>query len=95
MISLYPGIIEKEPTSDYGVYFPDLPGCISAGKTLNQAILMGQEALKLYTDFLIEKGKTLPPPTAKENVTWPDDEMVVRVEMFAVTVPDRVDYILA
>jgi predicted RNase H-like HicB family nuclease len=32
----YPAVIDKEPDSDFGVSFPDFPGCVSAGKTLDQ-----------------------------------------------------------
>ena len=40
----YIALIHKEADSDYGVSFPDLPGVISAGKTLDEARDMGAEA---------------------------------------------------
>ncbi len=33
----YPVLVHKDPESDYGVTVPDLPGCFSAGETLNEA----------------------------------------------------------
>ena len=95
MITYYPGLIEKEPTSDYGVYFPDLPGCISAGETLEEALVMGQEALSFYIEYLVEAGQILPPPTDKDKVTWPPDEQIIRVEMFRVELPDNATKIQA
>jgi len=38
----YIALIHKEPDSDYGVSFPDLPGCISAGLTLDEARAMAE-----------------------------------------------------
>ena len=33
----YIAVVHKEPASDYGVSFPDFPGCITAGKTIDEA----------------------------------------------------------
>ena len=33
----YVAIIPKDPDSDFGVSFPDFPGCITAGRTLDEA----------------------------------------------------------
>lgn len=54
------GIIHKEKTSDYGVSFPDFPGCISAGKTMQEAYEMGREALRGHIATMIEYGEVLP-----------------------------------
>jgi predicted RNase H-like HicB family nuclease len=63
----YIAIIHKDIGSDYGVSFPDFPGCISAGSTLDEARAMGQEALEAYTDFLQEEGQPLPAPMSLED----------------------------
>ena len=42
----YPAILRKTPDSDWGVEFPDVPGCISAGKTREEALVAAQEALQ-------------------------------------------------
>lgn len=44
----YIALIHKDANSDYGVSFPDFPGCISAGSTLEEARRMGAEALALH-----------------------------------------------
>ncbi len=54
------GIIHKEKTSDYGVSFPDFPGCISAGKTMQEAYEMGREALRGHIATMTEYGEVLP-----------------------------------
>ncbi len=64
----YIALIHKEPTSDYGVSFPDFPGCISAGVTLDEARAMGGEALTLHVEGMIEDGEQLPRPSSLEEI---------------------------
>ena len=63
----YIAIIHKDKDSDYGVSFPDFPGCISAGSTLDEARAMGQESLEVHTDFLQKEGQELPAPMSLED----------------------------
>ena len=58
----YPIVIHKDRDSDYGVAVPDLPGCFSAGSTIDEAIAMAQEAIELHLEGLIEDGQVLPEP---------------------------------
>ena len=55
--------IHKEPGSSYGVSVPDLPGCVSAGDTADQALLMAAEAIKLHLEGMLDDGLELPEPT--------------------------------
>jgi predicted RNase H-like HicB family nuclease len=64
----YIALIHIEPGSDYGVSFPDLPGVISAGKTLDEACDMGAEALALHLDGLMADGDAAPEPSSLEEV---------------------------
>ena len=52
MARTYTGLIHKDPDSDYGVSFPDLPGCITAGRTVEEAREMAAEALALHLGML-------------------------------------------
>jgi predicted RNase H-like HicB family nuclease len=56
----YFGLIHKEPTSCYGVSFPDVLGCISAGDTFEEALSNGKEALLAHLEFMMEDGDKLP-----------------------------------
>lgn len=67
MIKLYPALIHKDPGSDYGVSFPDFPGCISAGETVEEMRKMAQEALQLQIDEMIEDGDQIPAPASLEK----------------------------
>ena len=56
----YIALLRKDRNSDYGVEFPDLPGCISAGGTLEEARQMAAEALAAHVAFLREDGDEVP-----------------------------------
>ena len=51
--------------SNYSAYVPDLPGCISTGKTLEDAEANIKEAISLYIDTLREDGQPIPEPVTK------------------------------
>ena len=63
MTEYYPALIRKDAGSDFGVEFPDLPGCVTAGTTVDQALRLAQEALRFHVDGLLEDGAPVPQPT--------------------------------
>lgn len=58
----YPAIIEQGIDS-FGVYFPDLPGCVSAGRTVQEAALGAEEALQGHLAVMAEHGDPIPAPS--------------------------------
>ena len=85
----YIGLIRQDTDSDFGVDFPDFPGCISDGATLDEARHMAQEALELHVAGMIEDGEALPVPSSLEAIMAdPDNADAVA---FLVTVPEAVD----
>jgi predicted RNase H-like HicB family nuclease len=64
----YITIIHKDPGGDYGVSFPDFPGCISAGSTLEEARWMGVEALHFHIEGMMEDGDAIPEPSSLDQV---------------------------
>jgi predicted RNase H-like HicB family nuclease len=64
----YVALIHKEPDSDYGVSFPDFPGAVTAGTTLDDARAMAEEALAFHIDGMIEDGDPVPEPSTLEAV---------------------------
>jgi predicted RNase H-like HicB family nuclease len=64
----YIGFIHKVTDSDFGVSFPDLPGVVTAGSTLDEARDMAEEALALHIDGLVEDGEAIPEPSTLEQV---------------------------
>ena len=63
----YPVVIHKDRGSDYGVTVPDLPGCFSAGRTMDEALAMAREAIELHLEGLIEEGQAVPRPGTIED----------------------------
>jgi predicted RNase H-like HicB family nuclease len=64
----YIAYLHKDRDSDFGVSFPDFPGCVTAGKTLVQARRMAIEALALHIAGLIEDGDTVPAPSNLDSL---------------------------
>jgi predicted RNase H-like HicB family nuclease len=59
----YVAIIEEAgPDMAVGVWFPDLPGCTSAGDDIDEALRNAPEALQLYAEGVASEGHRLPPP---------------------------------
>jgi predicted RNase H-like HicB family nuclease len=56
----YPIFIHKDLNSDFGVIVPDLPGCFSAGKSIEQAIENAHEAIECHVEGLLLDGEPLP-----------------------------------
>jgi predicted RNase H-like HicB family nuclease len=69
----YIAIIHKDDDSDFGVSFPDFPGCITAGRTLDEAKDMAAEALAGHIEVMREDGETIPEPSALEKVMHSPD----------------------
>jgi predicted RNase H-like HicB family nuclease len=63
----YPVVIHKDKTSDYGVTVPDLPGCFSAGDTLEEALTNAVEAIECHLEGLLFDGEEIPPVQAIET----------------------------
>ncbi len=64
----YIGLIHKEATSDFGVSFPDFPGVVTAGTSLDDARSMAEEALALHVEGLTEDGDPIPEPSTLDDV---------------------------
>ena len=69
----YIALLRKERKSDYGVSFPDLPGCVTAGKTLEEARRFAAEALALHLQGLAEDGDEIPASSTLDEITRAED----------------------
>ncbi len=74
--------LRKDDGSDYGVEFPDVPGCVSAGRTVEEARTMAAEALAGHIAVLKESGLPVPVPSAMETLR--DDPRRGSAEMILV-----------
>ena len=64
----YIALIHKDADSDFGVSFPDFPGCVTTGKTLDEARAMAVEALAFHIEGMIEDGEDIPAPSSLDEV---------------------------
>ncbi len=65
----YPIAIEPgDDNTAYGVVVPDLPGCFSAGDTLDEAMSGAEEAIALWIDATIDAGNAIPTPSSLDAV---------------------------
>ena len=64
----YIALIHKDADSEYGVSFPDLPGCVTAGSTLDEARAMATEALAFHLEGLAADGDASPEPASLEAI---------------------------
>jgi predicted RNase H-like HicB family nuclease len=64
----YIAVIHKEKRSDYGVSFPDFPGCITAGRDIDEAKEMAYDALALHIKGMLQEGEEVPPPSKLEDI---------------------------
>ena len=100
----YPIVILKVMGSDYGVTVPDLPGCFSAGLSVDDALAMAREAIELHLEGLIEEGQPIPQPMpidkhrlnpAFHGGTWAlvriePSHLRINAKRVNVTIPERV-----
>jgi predicted RNase H-like HicB family nuclease len=83
----YIAIVHKDPKSDFGVSFPDFPGCITAGKNIDEAKDMAQEALCLHIQGMIGDGEKLHAPSKLEDI-MADPDFADAAAYLVVEVPD-------
>ena len=83
----YIAIVHKDPKSDFGVSFPDFPGCITAGKTIDEAKDMAKEALTLHIQGMREDGDDLPNPMKLETI-MDDSDFANAAAYLVIDVPD-------
>ena len=72
-MSRYFAILEKEPESLWGVYFPDLPGCVAAAETADLALTNAAAALREVAEDMAMAGRSLPSPRSIEDLRADSD----------------------
>lgn len=81
-IYIYAAVFEPCNEGGYSVYFPDLPGCITEGNDLREAMNMAKEALELHLWGMEDDNEPIPVPSAPEEI---------EVEKTCFTVPIEAD----
>lgn len=89
-MTAYIALLRKDGDSDYGVNFPDFPGCVTAGKDLEEARRMAGEALDLHIKGMKQDHDAVPEPSSLDVVmTDPDNRDGVAVLVEVATKPAK------
>jgi predicted RNase H-like HicB family nuclease len=72
-LSRFFAVLEKEPDGLWGVYFPDLPGCVAAAETADIAVDNAASALREVAEDLAGEGRSLPQPRTLEELHRDDE----------------------
>lgn len=87
----YIAMVHKDPDSDYGVSFPDLPGCITVGSTPEEAHEMAREALALHLEGLAADGHEIPPPGSADAALLHEDAFDAIALIVVEALPERTE----
>ena len=77
-MSRYPAFVDGAPGA-YGVAFPDLPGIVAMGETVDGALLHAEEALRDYMTETERDGSRVAEPSSIERVSPPEGTTVVGI----------------
>jgi len=77
---VYPAFFRRVPSGGFSIDFPDLPGCISAGNTVEEAMTMAREALSLHLYGLLEDKEAIPPASDLLQLTQEKAAFLTLVE---------------
>jgi len=73
---VYPAIFHANANGSFTITYPDLPGCISEGKSLENALYMAGSALTQWVQYLSDKSMDIPAPSALGDITPAEDEFI-------------------
>jgi predicted RNase H-like HicB family nuclease len=88
---IFPAIFEPGEKKGYTVSFPDLPGCITEGDTMEEALHMAKEALELHLYGMEEDEDEIPNPSRPEELKVPEKSFVSLVEVWMPVIRDKME----
>ncbi len=87
----YIALVHKDVDSDYGVSFPDLPGCITAGSTIEEARTMAAEVLALHLEGLAADSGAIPAPRSADAALAHEDAHDAIALLVVEALPERTE----
>ena len=73
---VYPAIFHTNEDGSFTVTYPDLPGCITEGKSLANAMYMAQSALTQWLEYIIDKKQVIPSSSNLKSIEVTSEEFV-------------------
>ena len=61
-------VVVEEGQNSFGAYVPDLPGCVAAGETREEALALIRDAIEFHIEGLKEAGQSIPTPSSTAEV---------------------------
>lgn len=86
---IFPAIFEPGEKKGYTVKFPDLPGCITEGDTMEEALHMAKEALELHLYGMEEDEDEIPNPSRPEELKVPEKSFISLIEVWMPVIRDE------
>lgn len=84
----YIGLLEKEDGTLWGLWFPDVPGCVAAASTADETLTQASEALRQWMEIAIEDGERPPVARSLDELTRdPEFRQALTAGSAAVVVP--------
>jgi predicted RNase H-like HicB family nuclease len=80
---VYPAIFHANEDGSHTITYPDLPGCLTEGKSLGNALLMAQSALAQWIEYLADKKLEIPVPSLIGDIETRRGEFInfIRVDI--------------
>ncbi|MES2494657.1 MAG: type II toxin-antitoxin system HicB family antitoxin [Pseudomonadota bacterium] len=91
--TFYPAVIDRS-ASGFGVTFPDFPGCIANGGSVNDAALNAEAALALHVAAMVKDKDALPAPSPLDSIEAIDGADDVARLLIRVDTPAKVERVL-
>lgn len=92
--TFYPAIIDRS-ASGFGVTFPDFPGCVANGASINEAALNAEAALALHVEAMVKDKDAIPTPSTLDDIeAGADGADDVACVLIRIDVPARVERVL-
>lgn len=105
---LYPVVLHSDDGIQYGVTVPDIPGCFSAGESIDKALRSVKEAIESHLEILVDDGDEIPAPMSVADHVENDDykdgiwamvdidisKFSMKTEKVNVTLPTRIIHLI-
>lgn len=76
---VFPALFHSNEDGSFTITYPDLPGCISEGKSLGNAMYMAQSALTQWMEYLTDKKQSIPSTSSLESIKTTQGEFVTLI----------------
>jgi predicted RNase H-like HicB family nuclease len=86
---IFPAVFDPGEEHGYCITFPDLPGIVTSGETIEESLSMAKEALELHLYGMEEDGDVVPAPTSPDKIDVPQGGFVSLVEVWMPLVRDE------